>query len=114
MKGEIELHQRENNEISENHLKDNGEKFQRGCVFVLQLLYKGYRLNARQLEVDYNLDGRRLRDVFANRKDVVREWVKGADGKTKYMEYRMEFPKPPTKQQVITHWDEVIQKELFI
>lgn len=95
------LHEAENNESSEQHLKDNGEKFSRHCNFVLGLLYQGMRLNARQLEREYNIDGRRLRDIYANRKECKRAWVKGADDKTQVMEYWLDIPTPPSKTEVI-------------
>ena len=103
---EIEIHQRENNEISETHLKDNGEKFNRHCVEVLRLLYQGKKLTGRQLETIYGYDSRRLRDIYANRKDIVREWVIGEDGKTKFMQYHMVVPKQPTKAQVISMYQQ--------
>jgi len=91
------LHQRESNQVSEQHLKDNGKKFSRHCNFVLGLMYQGHRLTARQLERDYNVDGRRLRDIYANRKECKRAWKHYEDGRTAEMEYWLEIPKPPTK-----------------
>ena len=98
------LHQRENNDISENHLKDNGEKLSRHCVEVLRLLYLGKKLTARELETVYNMDGRRLRDIYANRKDCKRDWRKDENGKNIGMEYWLEIPKPPTKSSVQDWW----------
>lgn len=94
------IHERENNDISENHLKDNGGKFSRHCVFVLGLMYRGMRLTARQLEREYNIDGRRLRDIFANRKECKRDWRKDDKGKNSEMEYWLEIPKQPTKKEL--------------
>jgi len=95
------LHEAENNESSQQHLKDNGEKFNRHCNFVLGLMYQGNKLTARQLEREYNIDGRRLRDIFANRKECKRQWRKDADGKTQEMEYWLDIPLPPNKTEVI-------------
>lgn len=95
------LHEAENNESSQQHLKDNGQKFSRHCNFVLGLMYKGMRLTARQLERDYNVDGRRLRDIYANRKECKRQWRKDAEGKTQEMEYWLDIPLPKTKQEAI-------------
>jgi len=95
------LHQAENNEASTQHLKDNGEKFSRHCNFVLGLLYQGHKLTARQLERDYNVDGRRLRDIFANRKECKKTWRLSEDGKTQEMEYWLEIPLSPTKQEAV-------------
>ena len=95
------LHEIENNESSQQHLKDNGQKFNRHCNFVLGLLYQGIRLTARKLEREYNIDGRRLRDIFANRKECKRKWRKDTDGKTQEMEYWLDIPLPPSKTEVI-------------
>lgn len=100
------LHEIENNETSERHLKDNGEKFSRHCNFVLSLMYIGKRFTARQLEREYNIDGRRLRDIFANRKECKREWLLCHDGKTREMEYWLEIPKPQTKQNVVKFYQQ--------
>lgn len=103
------LHERENWEGGESHLKDNGEKFNNHCVAVLRLLYQGKRLNARQLETEYGYDGRRIRDVAANRKDVKKQWVKSSEGKTRYVEYWMEIPAIPTKSMCIQKAERVIE-----
>lgn len=111
-----EIHQRENNEVSEQHLKDNGEKFSRHCNFVLGLLYQGRKLTARQLERDYNVDGRRLRDIYANRKECKKSWTLSADGKTQEMQYWLEIPLPPTKQEAVdwaTKFLDARQQQLF-
>lgn len=104
MRSDFEIHQRENNEISENHLKENGKKFSRHCIFVLGLMYMGMRLTGRQLERDYNIDSRRLRDIKANRSDCKKAWRLSDDGKTQEMEYFLELPAPPTKKQTIENW----------
>lgn len=94
------LHERENNEVSEQHLKENGQKFSRHCCIVLDMMYRGARLTARQLEREYNIDGRRLRDIYAGRKECKRAWRKDASGKNVEMEYWLEIPEPPTKKRV--------------
>jgi len=103
------LHQAENNDSSQQHLKDNGEKFSRHCVFVLNLLYQGHKLTARQLERDYNVDGRRLRDIYANRKECKKAWRLSEDGKTQEMEYWLEIPLSPTKQDAINWATEILE-----
>lgn len=103
------LHQRENNEVSENHLKDNGKKFQKHCVELLRLMYKGYRLNARQVERDFNYDGRRLRDIFQHRSECKRDWKKDKDGKNLFMEYWLDIPGLPTKRELIKKADKAIE-----
>lgn len=105
---DILIHERENNEVSEKHLKDNGAKFSRHCCVVLTLMYKGMRLTARQLEREYNIDGRRLRDIFANRKECKKEW-RVEDGKEIEMEYWLDIPPYPTKSAVIERSTRVIE-----
>jgi hypothetical protein len=100
------IHEHENNQESQNHLDANLDKFKGDCRIVMQMLYSGLRLTARDLEKNYDIDGRRLRDVIKARPDVVKkEWVKQADGKTKYMEYYIEKIKPPTKSDLQIWWD---------
>jgi hypothetical protein len=48
--------------------------------------------------------GRRLRELYAERKDIKREWVLDEKGKRLYKEYWMELPKPQTKQQTIAKY----------
>ena len=104
------LHETENNEVSEQHLKDNGKKFSRHCVFLLGLMYKGMRLSSREVERDYNVDGRRLRDIFANRKECKKAWRKDDDGNNIEMEYWLEIPKQPTKSE-LQEWFTAYQNE---
>jgi len=77
------------------------------------MMYQGIRLTARQLEREFNIDGRRLRDIYANRKECKREWKKSADGKTIEMEYFLEIPKQPQKADIVNRWNELIQAQLF-
>lgn len=94
------LHERESSEETESFLKDNGKKFNKDCIFILKLLYKGMRLHARQVEVEFNKDGRRLRDIIANKKECKKQWVLNEKGKRLYVEYWLEPPKPLTKRGV--------------
>lgn len=106
------VHAAENSEETKAHLKQNEDKFQGDCKIVLQLLYSGKRLTARQLEREHDIDGRRLRDLFeALPTKVKRDWVYTADGKkTKYKEYWIDVPKPTTKSDLQQWWNE-FQKE---
>lgn len=99
------IHEHENNSDTESFLKDNGDKFNNHCVEVLKLLYRGLRLTSRELETKYGMDGRRLRDVYAARKDIKRKWETREDGKRKWVVYFMEIPKPPTKSDVQIFWE---------
>ena len=95
------LHSFENNQSSQNHLEQNEDKFKGDCKIVMQLLFSGIKLTARVLEKQYDIDGRRLRDVIKARPDIVKkQWVRGEDGKTKFMEYYIEKFKPPTKKEL--------------
>lgn len=124
------LHEFENNIESQNHLKDNGEKFNRQCVMVLQVLYRGGRWTGKMINdlLDIADGGRRLRNLYEARKEVKREWVMTEDGKkTKWKEYWLEIPKQPTKKELIVkvhesnsktpviaiNRNEYIQKDLF-
>lgn len=105
------VHAAENNESSQNHLKQQENKFQGDCVVVLQMLYSGKRLTAKQLLKEYDIDGRRLRDVFTALPNVVKkEWVYDASGKkTRFVEYYIEVSKPPTKEEIVGMWKKIIQ-----
>lgn len=115
------LHLAENNDDSQHHLEDNFDKFNGDCKTVLGLLYKGLKLTGRQLERDYDIDSRRLRDLYAARPDIVkRTWVYTPDGKkTKYKQYYVEIPMPPSKQELVNWASEYLetkhlkQSELF-
>jgi hypothetical protein len=80
-------------------------------------MYRGQRFTARQLEREYNFDGRRLRDIFANRKECKREWRKDNGGKNIEMEYWLDIPKQPTKfelQQWFSEYQNEVAKPQFI
>lgn len=96
------LHEIENNSDTQSFLKENGQKFNRQCVQVLQLLYRGQKLSAKDVNdiLDIADGGRRLRDIFAARKDCKREWKRGTDGNRKCVTYWLEIPKPPTKTEL--------------
>lgn len=104
------LHEKENNQETESFLKDNGEKFNNHCVEVLKLLYRGLKLSSRELETQYNMDGRRLRDIYAARKDCKREWKRDENGKRLYVQYYLNIPKPPTKTK-LQQWFSEYQEE---
>ena len=98
----IEIHSRENNAVSEMFLKENGKKFSNQCNQVLRLLYKGMRLTAKQANDILGIadSGRRLRDIHANRKECKKQIRRTADGKLEGMEYFLDVPMPPTKDEL--------------
>jgi len=106
------LHDREDNEWSEQFLKDNREKFAKQCVDVLRLLYQGRRLTAKNANDILNIadGGRRLREIKAAKK----ECMKGkriTNGKVEGVEYFLEIPKQPTKQD-LQEWFRKYQEEV--
>lgn len=106
------LHDRENNEWSEQFLKDNGIKFTSDCVKVLRLLYKGLRLTAKQVNDMTGMadGGRRLRNIFANRKDCKKDIRRKANGTgLEGVEYWLEIPGIPTKNELIESANKVIE-----
>lgn len=112
--GEIIQHERENNEVSEEFLKDNGAKFNNDCIKVLRLLYTGRKYTAKEINDTLNMadGGRRLRDIYANRKDCKRQKRYKADGHLEGMEYFLDIP-VPTKKQVIEKWSNCVPQDLF-
>ena len=100
------IHKNENNPLSQEHLEENLKKFNGDCRTVMLLLYTGHKLTARDLEVRYGIDGRRLRDCYAARRDIEKKaWVRDADGKTRYMQYWIEKPKLPTKTAIVQEFN---------
>lgn len=101
------LHEVENQNESQGHLNANREKFSNHCRRVLELLYSGKRLTGRILETEYAIDGRRLRDIFHARPDIVKkQWAKDTGGKTRFVEYFIEVPKPPTKEKIVKFYQQ--------
>lgn len=110
---EVEIHQRESSPETENHLRDNGEKFNAQCVAVLRILYRGGRYTGKQINdiTGFACGDRRLRDLFQSRKDIRREWVYSEDGKrTKWKEYFLDIPPKPTKQSLEQWWLSYLQE----
>jgi len=99
------LHEVENNLETELFLKQNGKKFSNDCITAMKLMFSGVRLNGDTCKELYGFHDRRLRDCIAARPDIVKkEWVYGADGKKKYVEYWIEKFQPPTKKEVVDEW----------
>jgi len=97
MKSSTILHERETTAETEAWLKANGEKLNNQCIMVLKLLYSvpGKKYTAKMVNdiLDIADGGRRLRNLFAFRNDVKREW--GEHGKY----YWLEIPnRHPTKK----------------
>ncbi len=103
-------HERENNGFSQEFLNEHLEKFNGDNKIVMQLLFSGKRLTARELEKEYDIDGRRLRDCIEARPDLVkREPRMTEDGKkTKWVEYFIPPFKPPTKKELTKYYQQQI------
>lgn len=115
MKSQIEIHQRENNAESEQHLSENRHKFSEQCLLVLRLLNSGLRLTVVNA-IGYGIGSlpRRLLDLkehgVTNIKD---EWVRNSDGKRLYKEWFIPDLRPPTKEKVIEKAKGFIQTQMF-
>lgn len=105
------LHDRENWEGGESILKENGKKFEGDCVKVFHLLYRGMRLTAKQTNEILNMadGGRRLREIFANRKDC-KKASRRTNGKFEGVEYWLEISHVQTKKELIQRAESAIQK----
>lgn len=103
------LHQFENREDLELHLKQNGKKFGEQCVELMKAMYKGRKLNSMIVEREFLYNSRRLRDCREGRPDIVKScWVTDADGKTKYVQYWIDIPPSPTKQRAIAEGQKIL------
>lgn len=104
------LHEKENNEWSENFLKSNGEKFKADCVKVLKLLYTGIRLTGKQVNDTTGMadGGRRLREIYAARKDCKKGIRMKKEGGLEGVEYWLEIPLPPTKAKAIAEGQKIL------
>lgn len=104
-------HEIENNSDSQQHLDENLDKFSGDVKIVLQLLYSGHRLSAKDVVVKYGLHDRRLRDAIAALPNIVKkEWVLKPNGKRDYVVYYIEKQKPPTKKE-LQNWFSNYQNE---
>lgn len=107
---EIEIHEFESSDDTETFLNEKREDFKSDALFLLHLLYRGHRLNGRQVEM-WGVNSRRLRELFVSHKEVKREWKKDENGKRIVMEYWLEIPKIPTKEEVLERWFKSFQEE---
>lgn len=110
------LHQRENNEWSEQFLKSNGKKFGEDCVRVLRLLYRGMRLTAKQTNDILNMadGGRRLREIFKDKSECKKQIRKREDGSLEGVEYWLDIPQRPTKGKLISIFNHnLVEQNLF-
>jgi len=97
---QIYIHERESDSNTESFLNENRDKFESDAKFLLHLLYGGRKLSGHQVTKDYGIDSRRLRELVNSHKDVKKEWVLDEKGKRKYVQYFMDIPKLPTKDDL--------------
>lgn len=103
------LHQRENNQDSEDFLKSNGKKFSQDCVTAMKLMYSGVKLNGDTCKQLYGFSDRRLRECFTARPDVVKKaWKKDSKGKRLYVEYWISPPQSLTKERAIAEGQKIL------
>ncbi len=95
---EIEIHEHETDQDTETFLNEKREDFKSDALFLLHLLYRGHRLNGRQVEM-WGINSRRLRELVVSHKEVKKEW-KIENGKRVVMEYFMQIPKQETKESL--------------
>lgn len=106
------LHDRENNPISEMFLKSNGKKFNKDCIIVLKILYSGGRYTGKEINDMTNMAAgdRRLRDIYAARKDCKKAPRMKKTGGLEGMEYWLEIPATPTKAASIEWATNLLEK----
>lgn len=106
------LHQRENNQETEDFLKANGKKFSADCIIAMKLMYQGVVMTSQDCWNKYGIHDRRLRECRAARPDIVKsKWAMKIIEKGKlvrsHVEYWIEKPKVyPTKSELQQWWDE--------
>lgn len=116
MESKMHLHNFENNRDSQSNLEENQQKFSNQCLLVMKLLNQGVRLTvANAIGYGINSLPRRIMDCrerngITNIKD---KWVTDADGKRLYKEWFIEIPKLPTKKEVISNHQPLIQLSLL-
>lgn len=122
---QIEIHEHESN-IDESFLLEKRKDFESDAKFLLDLLYRGWRLNGRQVEM-WGINSRRLRELVISHKEIKKEWKLNSEGKREVMEYFLSIPQLPTKKQltekvhesnsktpvIAINRNEYIQKDLF-
>jgi hypothetical protein len=106
------VHYKENSEDTQRHLDENRNKLESDAMFLLKQMLRGEVLTAKTVVQKYSIADRRLRDLENDGK-CKKRWKLNDDGKRQYVEYYCEIQKPLTKQQLIEHWDSLVQKELF-
>lgn len=97
----MEIHDRENNSESDQHLKENSKKFSAQCLKVLQLFLDGKRLTVLSA-YGYGISSlpRRVLDIKENGISVDDKWITDENGKRLHKEYFIEIKTDSQKQQI--------------
>lgn len=114
----MELHNRENNLDNEKHKSANEERFSEQCRKVLELLKSGVVLTTGKALTEFGIGDlrRRIKDLkdMNGIKDIQWRWHLDKDGNTtRFKEWFMEIPKPPTKKEIVEKWNSLVQQDLF-
>lgn len=106
------LHERENNQDTEDFLKSNGKKFVGDCLIAMKLMYQGVVLSSQDCWVKYGFHDRRLRNCRTARPDIVKsKWELKPNGSRSHVVYWIERPKVyPTKAE-LNKWFSEYQNE---
>lgn len=97
----FEIHDRENNKESEQHLKENHKKFSNQCLKVLELLRQGKRLtnlNAHSYGI-LSLP-RRILDIKVNGIHIDDQWLYDSEGKRTIKEWYLNFQTDQQKKEI--------------
>lgn len=105
------IHEKENREDLELHLKQNGKKFSEQCVTLMREMYKGRKLNGPIVEQEFKMNSRRLRNCIEGRPDIVkRAWRKDLQNNTVVMDYWIDVPPSPTKAAAIAIGQKILDQ----
>lgn len=83
------IHERENNQESEQHLHDNYEHFSEQLRKVYDLLKSGVRLTQLGAANEYHINSlsSRISELVVNKIDVKKEWLRDNEGKKTVISY---------------------------
>lgn len=95
----MKIHQKENNQESQQHLEENKDHFSAQCLKVLEILQQGKRLTVKSAMNQYEIWSlpRRILDLKEKGIDIHDEWILDKDGKTKIKQW---FLAPKTEQSL--------------
>lgn len=107
------IHQHENNQDTEQHLHENADKLEADGIFLWKQMQRGEVMTRQSVLKKYDIDGRRLGELCEAGK-CQKRWALKPNGKRSHVEYFVNIPKPPTKKEIMSKWNELAQAQLFI